>query len=322
VYIAQTSTGPAQRSAPTSAPPLEKTVINQQDVSFYREQGYLVVNNVLNEEEVKALRSDLDKVVEDARSVRENNDVYDLETTHTPDNPRVRRIKHPHKVMPTVMKLMRHPVLVEILRKLIGPGVRFQTSKLNMKSAGFGAAVEWHQDWAFYPHTNDDLLAVGVMLDDVGEINGPMQVIPGSHRGKIHDHHDNGYFCGAINPATADLDFDQAVPLTGAAGSMTFHHVRAVHGSALNRSDRSRNFLLYQFTAADAWPLTETVTDLDEYNSWLVAGEPTIEPRVTPVPVRLPLPPAPSQGSIYENQRTLTNRYFEVAEETTAQAGQ
>ena len=80
---------------------------------------------------------------------------------------------------------MRHPALIDILTTLIGPGVRFQTSKLNMKSAGYGAAVEWHQDWAFYPHTNDDLLAVGVMLDDVEDINGPMQVIPGSHRGKF-----------------------------------------------------------------------------------------------------------------------------------------
>ena len=34
-------------------------------------------------------------------------------------------------------------------------------------AAGFGAAVEWHQDWAFYPHTNDDLAAVGVMMDDL-----------------------------------------------------------------------------------------------------------------------------------------------------------
>ena len=44
--------------------------------------------------------------------------------------------------------------------------VRFDTGKLNMKSAGYGAPVEWHQDWAFYPHTNDDLAAVGIMIDD------------------------------------------------------------------------------------------------------------------------------------------------------------
>ena len=42
----------------------------------------------------------------------------------------------------------------------------------------------------------------------------------------------------------------------------------------------------------------------------MVAGENTLEPRCTNVPVRLPLPPAANQGSIYENQRDLKHRYF------------
>ena len=69
----------------------------------------------------------------------------------------------------------------------------------NMKSAGFGAAAEWHQEWAFYPHSNDDLLAVGVMLDDIDDINSSMQVIPGSHKDWIYCDHADGYFNGAID---------------------------------------------------------------------------------------------------------------------------
>ena len=291
-------------------------MITKYDIQFYRDNGYLVVKDVVSDDELKALRADLARVVDAAATVTENTAVYDLEDSHTPTNPRVRRIKNPDTVMPSVAALMHQPMLVSILTQLIGPGVRFQTAKLNMKAAGFGAAVEWHQDWAFYPHTNDDLLAVGVMLDDVDDINGPMQVIPGSHKGPIHDHHAGGYFCGAIDPTRCDADFDAAVPLKGTAGSVTFHHVRAVHGSAMNRSDRSRNFLLYQFTANDAWPLAEPVTDLAEYDSCIIAGEPTIEPRTENVPIRIPLPAAPSQGSIYENQRTLQNRFFDVLDTT------
>lgn len=292
-------------------------MINQTDVQFYRDQGYLVVENVLDTTELNHLRSDLAQVVAAAAKVTSNNDTYDLEPTHSPDAPRVRRIKHPHTVMPSALELMRHPKLLSILTKLIGPGVRFQTSKLNMKAAGYGAAVEWHQDWAFYPHTNDDLLAVGVMLDDVDDINGPMMVIPGSHKGPTLDHHAGGFFCGAIDPVKSEMDLQAAVPLKGPAGSMTFHHVRSIHGSALNRSDRSRNFLLYQFTANDAWPLVETIDDWNEYNSWIVAGEPTLHPRMAAAPVRLPLPPAPQQGSIYENQSTLENRFFDVYDEAS-----
>jgi hypothetical protein len=56
----------------------------------------------------------------------------------------------------------------------------------------------------------------------------------------------------------------------------------------------------------------QPVTNLGDYDEMIVAGEATLEPRLTPVPVRMPLPPAPAQGSIYENQRILKNRYFET----------
>ena len=79
---------------------------------------------------------------------------------------------------------------------------------------------------------------------------------------------------------------------------------------ALNTSDRSRNPLLYEVAAADAWPLLG-VADIDEFNRGLLSGRSTLEPRVTSVPVRLPLPPAARQGSIDENQASATRFYFE-----------
>jgi hypothetical protein len=92
---------------------------------------------------------------------------------------------------------------------------------------------------------------------------------------------------------------------------MSFHHVRLLHGSAQNVSSLPRVLLLYEYAASDAWPLMG-VKDLAEFDARLVTGEPTIEPRVTPVPVRLPLPPAQHQGSIYENQTAASRRFFEV----------
>ena len=59
----------------------------------------------------------------------------------------------------------------------------------------------------FYPHTNDDVLAIGVMLDDMTEENGPLLIMPGSHKGPTYDHHSNGFFAGAIDPDTVHLIF-------------------------------------------------------------------------------------------------------------------
>jgi hypothetical protein len=233
----------------------------------------------------------------------------------------VRRIKKPHTVHPVFYDFARSQALVDCLRNLIGPAARLYGSKLNLKAPGYGSPVEWHQDWAFYPHTNDDVLAVGVMLDDTSVENGAMYVIPGTHKGQTYDHHgDDGHFIGAMNPETCGVDFSKAVACEGPAGSCSFHHVRTIHGSAQNTSDQSRGLLLYEVAAADAFPimgLQNGYGNYDEYKSRLLYGAESITPRFRDVPVRLPLPPAKNQGSIYENQ-TAGKRFFGFKEPTKA----
>ncbi len=289
-------------------------MLTQAQIDEYNDVGAIVVQNVLSAAEVQGLRRVTDEFVEKSRAVTSHNAIYDLEDSHTPSQPRVRRIKTPHAHHPEYRRLTDHPGIVAVLADLWGPNIRFDTAKLNLKSAGYGAAVEWHQDWAFYPHTNDDLAAVGIMMDDMELANGPLMIIPGSHKGPVYDHHHNGRFCGAMDPGACDVNFAKAVPLTGPAGSITVHHVRAIHGSAVNTSNKDRRLLLFQFRAADAWPLVAPPTDIEAFDRLIVAGKPTLEPRLVPVPVRLPLPPADLQGSIYENQKALPNRYFDAPE--------
>jgi phytanoyl-CoA hydroxylase len=285
-------------------------MLTPQQIQSYRETGFVVAERVLDGETLSALRQKIAEVIDGARGVTGHTDVYDLEPSHRPDRPRVRRIKTPHVHFPMFRELTRHPGMVAILKQLLGPAVRLHGSKLNIKAPQYGSPVEWHQDWAFYPHTNDDILAVGIMLDDCELENGPLMIMPGTHKGPVWDHHADGYFCGAMDPEASGLDFSKAVPLTAPAGSMSFHHVRAVHGSAQNTSGKPRQLLLFEFAAADAWPLVG-VKDFNEFNGRIVAGEKTITPRLADVPVRMPLPPAPNQGSIYENQTSTKKRFFE-----------
>jgi phytanoyl-CoA hydroxylase len=284
-------------------------MISDSQIDFYRDNGYLVIADVLDEVTLARLRSKVEELVAASATVTSNDILYDLEDDHSTAVPRVRRLKSPDNHEELFAALRAQTQVVATLETLWGTGVRYDKAKLNMKDAGGGAAVEWHQDWAFYPHTNDDLAAVGFMLDDVDLHNGPMMVLPGSHKGPVYDHHANGSFCGAIDTAAQGLDPSGAVPLTGKAGSITIHHVRMVHGSAANTSGGPRRFLLHQYCAADAWPIGEFL-DYETYLQTLVSGDAVLTPRLSAVPVRLPLPPAPDQGSIYENQRALGGRYF------------
>ena len=280
----------------------------------YQRDGYTVVPDVLEPEVLAKLIDVTETVIDDAAGLAEHSADLDLEPSHTPENPRVRRIKRPHLVHPFYLELAAHPRVMSALRPLIGDHIRLRAGgKINMKSGGFGSPVEWHQDWAFYPHTNQDVLAVGILLDDMDADNGPLMMAPGSHRGPVFDHHSDGAFCGAIDVVKEGVDVTTAREVFGSAGSITIHHARLVHGSAMNRSDRQRRILFYEYAAADAWPLAgiESMRDLDEFNARVVHGEPTTEPRMEDVPVRMPLPMAPYQGSIYENQRTLSTQYFD-----------
>jgi len=112
-------------------------------------------------------------------------------------------------------------------------------------------------------------------------------VIPGSHKERMYSHHQDGVFVGAVAEEVPSAD--KAVPIELKAGGISIHHARALHASS----------------AGDAWPLLG-VKDWERFNGKeLLQGEPSVEPRMVNVPVRIPLPPPERVGSIYEIQTQL-----------------
>ena len=164
-------------------------------IEQYRTDGYVLVADLLDSDTLDTLRAVTDEIVSGAAGIDAHTDALDLENSHRPDAPRVRRIKKPHLVHPFYRELAAHPGIMDALTPLIGEDIRLRPAgKVNIKAAGYGSPIEWHQDWAFYPHTNQDVLAVGILLDDMDADNGPIMFLPGSHRGPIYDHHSRGRF--------------------------------------------------------------------------------------------------------------------------------
>ncbi len=287
--------------------------LSKTQVEFYTENGYLVLEQQVPASIIGAIRDEIARFEDIARAMTESDDKLDLEDSHTPDEPRLRRIKLPHTQSAVVRDLMYSDHILAPVRDLLGPNLRLHTTKLNMKKAGYGAAVQWHQDCAFYPHTNDDLLAVGVLIDDMETVNGPLMVFPGSHRGPIYDHHVEGVFAGGLRPESVGLDMKAAVSLTGPSGSISIHHGRILHGSAVNRSARSRRLLFYEIMAADAFPIMGSLTAWNgfaDYNRKMLCGETTVVPRLENIPVRIPQPQPDVAMSIYELQKGMKERTY------------
>ena len=280
----------------------------------YDELGFTLCPALISAADAAELRLAVDEMLAQAEGLSAaSHELFDFEDSHSPRAPRVRRIKRPDRVSDPFRRLLRDRRICGVVAQLLGPNVRHQNVKLNIKAAEYGAPVEWHQDWAFYPHTNEGVLAAAVFIDDMTPANAPMMVVPKSHLGPIFSHHTDGVFVGGMDfkeAAEAGCEFGSAQPLLGPAGSVSLHHGRAVHGSDLNLSTTPRRLLVIECIAADAWPLVDVPTDLEHYRNQAMFGAPiSAEPRLGPVPVKLPFP-RKETGSIYEAQQDIKHQAF------------
>lgn len=276
-------------------------------IAGYHRDGYVAVPSLLDAAQVAALRRVTDTFLERSRAVTRSDAVFDLDPRHTPASPVVRRIKNPADNDPLYRWVAFESPIPDIVAELIGPSIRFHHSKLNMKGSRVGAPVEVHQDAAFYPHSNDDVLAVGLLLDDATAENGAMAVLPGSHRGPIYTHYDaQGRFVGGMRAEDiARLDRRSATLLALPAGSIHIHHYRLVHWSAPNTSSAERRLLINSYTAADAVSFMPDTTGSPLVGTLLRGTAPTVARRTAG---DMPLPPDFRHGytSIYELQTDAT----------------
>lgn len=292
--------------------------LSDAQVAQYEDRGYLCLKGYLPPAMLEELRRVTDALTAASAAVTASDDVYDVDSDHRADRIRLRRIKLPLQVHASYRDAFTGPHVLDTIQSLLGPDIRQFGGKINMKLAGSAEAIEWHQDFAYHPHTNDDILAMGVLLDDCGPENGPLLVVPGSHRGPLLSHEgDDGVFCGAIDPLGLPFDPAEAVAITGPAGTISLHHGRLIHGSAANTSARPRRMMFIPYARADAWPLTGV--PWAAYSREIVRGRPCKTPRLEAVPVRLPYPKPPEAGSIFEIQQSASRHFFETPKAKVAE---
>ena len=110
----------------------QRECLREEQVSFYNETGYLVLENHLDMAVIHDIRDEIARLEALALGMTESDDRLDLEDSHTPDMPRVRRIKLPHTQSDVVKKLLYSDQILAPIRDLIGPNLRLHTTKLNM----------------------------------------------------------------------------------------------------------------------------------------------------------------------------------------------
>ena len=286
-------------------------VLSTAQRSKYFEDGYVGAEGLVSKEWLDRLNVVTAGYIEESRHADRSDRRFDLEPDHSSDAPRIRRLNSPVDVDDVYWEFASKGPFVDIAVDLLGPDVKFHHAKLNFKWGKGGEEVKWHQDIQFWPHTNYDVLTIGVYLDDVVDAMAPMGVIPGSQDGPLFDLYDEqGAWTGNIREADLpQINIGAAEYLGGRAGSITVHNCRSIHGSPPNNSDRPRPLLLCAYSCADAFPITG-LTARAKHSEEFVAGTPARWARFDSRPVLMP-PDWSKSGSfksIFEHQQRDTAR--------------
>ena len=278
---------------------------DRQVAEFWRD-GVVTVPDAVNPTQLAALRADLDGWVEERRSHEEpwgetldGRPRFDVQPGHSATRPALRRVAAPSEVSNAHYEVMVDSAMVDMVTALIGPDVKVHHSKVNTKLPGSATEVEWHQDFPYTPHSNTDLVTALLMVDEVTEENGPLEVAPGSHDGPLHSLWHDGTFTGAIAPDVASGLRRDAVRCTGEAGSVCLMHTKLAHGSAPNRSDRPRTLFICVYAAGDALPCGPSPVPTVHQGLFVRGFD---SGRVRSVPYEVDMPELPIGASFFSQQ--------------------
>ena len=275
--------------------------LSDTEIERYRTEGFVVVESVFDAEDLNVIDDTIRSLTHDALSGKDMQHVLELEPEPVNGQRVPRRIYDPYDQHESFCRLANDSRMLDRIELLIGGNFNLQHSKLNMKPASVGSKVEWHQDLAYFPHTNDDLVTTLVYLDEATLENGCLQVLPRHHHHFFNHSADDGTFAGMITEEIGDGRFGKPVPLAAPAGSVIFMHCLTPHCSLANRTTKPRRTLIFEYRAADSFPIYYgEMTAKAESKQRPIRGEPARFARFGGPPPLIPR--AEKYASLYELQ--------------------
>lgn len=238
-------------------------ILSQNQKKQFWTDGFLLVENAINDRQLENLKKTFLDWVNESRNYKtdygetmDGRPRFDLQPGHSSDVPGLRRIQSPEEISEVFADVMRNGRSVDMCAELIGQGIRFHHGKVNSKLPGTATKVNFHQDFPFEPMTNDDMITCLLFIDDVTLENGPLEVVPGTHKGPLYSHWHNGIFTGSVSDEILAEHEDKIIRCTGKAGSVCLMHASLLHGSAPNLSNKSRTLYISTYYAEDAVELS------------------------------------------------------------------
>ncbi|MCE2395926.1 phytanoyl-CoA dioxygenase family protein [Candidatus Poribacteria bacterium] len=214
--------------------------LTKDQLAHFDTEGWLLLKNWFSQAEIDVLKNELPKIFAMRRE----------EVWREKDGEAVRTAFAAHTYNEAFNRLGQHPRLIEPVMQLLDGPVYMHQYKINGKAAFNGDVWQWHQDYGTW--SRDDQMPqpramnIAVFLDEVTEFNGPLYLIPRSHKqGVIEAGHDT--LTTSYPLWTLDKDRIRhlaneggIVAPKGGPGTVLMFHSNMVHASAPNISPWDR----------------------------------------------------------------------------------
>lgn len=236
---------------------INQSEINEEQLAFYDKNGYLFLESFFEEDQVQLWKKELARLWEQSRHLQKP------EVIREPGNDEIRSIFAIHRDDEVFRQIAAHQRIQEIVQQILGSEVYIHQSRINFKQGFTGKEFYWHSDFETW-HVEDGMprmraLSCSIALEDNHANNGPLMVVPGSHRtfvSCVGETPDENYKSSLRRQEYGVPDQDSLkylveqggiVAPTGKAGSITLFDCNLMHGSNSNITPdpRSNVFIVY-----------------------------------------------------------------------------
>lgn len=234
----------------------------EDEVSFFQQNGYLIVSQLLDEATRHAMRerifSDLSQLVEPIEYEAELQYPGAPESIQSEGGQTPRRLKTAHTRDPVFLETLKRPEFLNRLQQLLGPQVIMPTAHHNCimtKEPDFSSDTGWHQDIRYWRFEKRELITLWMALGDEYPENGSLKVIPGSHQ-RIYspEQFDEELFLREDLPENEEL-LANVEHLTMSAGDVLFFHCRTFHAATRNYTDQPKYSAVFTFRGSENAPV-------------------------------------------------------------------
>jgi ectoine hydroxylase len=231
--------------------------LSQAQCDSYEQDGFLVLEGLFEADEVQLLQHELEQMRRIPASLDESTLIAE------PNSGALRSIFAIHDQNALFRRLASDERLISIVRHLLGDEVYIHQSRLNYKSGFDGKEFYWHSDFETW-HVEDGMprmraVSISVQLADNHAVNGPLMLMPGSHRNYVtcvgetpEDHYKQSLRKQEYGVPDRDslaklADAGGIAAPTGRAGSVVLFDCNTMHGSNGNITPypRANAFLVY-----------------------------------------------------------------------------